>query len=159
MFKNAAGKKTAGPILLAVLLVGVLAAARSYLTASINRRRRDEPVIEVPLSYETAHARLRRCPRWHVVDSRPGAPCFWVTREQRQAKELAHTLLFEDRTRCSWADRRGVVRIEPVEAPTASICVDEYDTSYWRVVGDVYLAGDPKFVREVAEYLLDDAGR
>jgi hypothetical protein len=159
MFKKASEKKAAVPLLLGALLIGLVAAAQIFRTTSVNRRRSDESVIEVPLTFDTAHARLQSCPRWHVVDSRPGAPCFWVTRKQRREAELAHTLLFVDRNNRKWADRRGVVRIEPVQTPTASVSVDEHDTSYWRVVGDVHLAGDPALVREVADYLLDDTSR
>ncbi len=157
MFQKIAGKRVASPILLAALMVGVVAAARSSLTTSVNRRRGDEAVIEATLTYDTAYARLRSCSRWHVVENPPGALCFWVTCQQRESKDLTHALLFVNWTHRPWADRRGVVRIEPVQTPAASVSVDEQDTSYWRVIGDVHLAGDPALVREVADYLLNDA--
>lgn len=159
MYEKTAGKKAAGLVLIAALMIVLWAAARSCLTASVNRRNRDEPVIEGSLTYDTAYARLRSCQRWRVVDSHPGAPCFWVTRQQRHVAELAHTLLCVERTQRAWADRRGVVRIEPVQSAAAFVCVDEQDTSYWRVVGDVHMAGDPALVREVADYRLNDASR
>lgn len=115
--------------------------------------------MAAPLTYAAAHARLRQCPRWHVVDFCSTAHFFWVAREQRSAQELRNVLVSVDWSHRPWADRRGVVRIESMHRRRkARIDEDEDDPSYWRVVDDVHLEGDPALVREVADYLREDAG-
>jgi hypothetical protein len=150
-------KKAADPALLVVLLAGLLVAVQSYSAASLARRRREKSRTAASLTYESTRTRLRGCPRWHVVDSRPGALYFWVTQQRRQASELSSIMLSVDRPDWAWADRRGVVRIESLRRPITTVSVDEQDTCYWRVLGEVYVAGDPDLVGEVAAYLLDDS--
>ena len=143
------------PVLAVTVVAGSVALALLlYATGSATILRRDDAMIPVRLTYEEAHAKLLRCPQWHVVDSRSPA-CCWVTRERRQVQELENVILVKD-----WHDpkhdRRGVVRIANMERSAAPISLDEEDPSYWRVVGTMHLAGDPAFVQEVADYLAGD---
>jgi hypothetical protein len=142
------------PVLVVTVVAGSVALALLlYVTGSVTTLCRDDAMIPARLTYEEAHAKLLRCTQWHVVDSRPA--CCWVTRERRQVQELENVILVKD-----WhvpeRDRGGVVRIADMEQSAAPISLDEEDTSYWRVVGSMHLAGDPAFVQEVADYLAGD---
>lgn len=150
MFKNALL-----PVLMAAVVAGTAAAALMlYLNGSDARPRRDDTVIPSRLTYEEARAKLLRSPRWHFTDS-PFPMCCWVTQQPRQARELEDVVLVQDRVD-PIRDRRGIVRVQPLRGPATRITLDEDDTSYWRVVGNVHLAGDPALVREVAAYLVED---
>lgn len=146
-------KKMAPFLVVTALLVCFASATRLCRTTAAG----EESAVATLLTYEAAHARLRRCPRWHIVDFSSQPHFFWVAREQRPAKELINVLVSVDWSHRPWADRRGVVRVESMHRRRkAKVDEDEYDTSYWRVVGDVHLEGDPVLVREVADYLRED---
>jgi hypothetical protein len=144
------------PILLAAVVAGTAAVALLlYLTGSDTGPRRNDALISSRLTYDEAREQLLHRPRWHVTDS-PSCACCWVTRQPRQARELQDVVLVQDLDNPT-LDRRGIVRVQPVRGAVTTILVDEADTSYWRVVGNVHLAGDPDLVREVVAYLLDDS--
>jgi hypothetical protein len=149
MFKNALL-----PTLIAAIVVGTAAVAwHLYLNASDGRQRREDVVIPSRLTYDEARVKLLRNSHWHITESPPSV-CCWVTRQPRQARELKDVILVEDRDDPK-RDRRGIVRVQPARGQGATICLDEDDTSYWRVVGNVHLAGDPTLVREVTAFLVD----
>ena len=118
--------------------------------------RADDRFSHSRLTYDEAHAKLLRCPRWHLTDSRFSTSC-WVTREPRQAEELEGVVVVQDLS-IPRSNRRGIIRVQPLQQRAMTIYLDWADTSYWRVVGDVYVAGDPDLVGEVAAYLADDDG-
>jgi hypothetical protein len=148
-------KKTTRLVLLATLPAALVIAARARLVL-VTRRGREETATAAPLTYVAARARLRHCRRWHVVDPLSPASYFWVTQEPRQARELADIVLCVDRPDRSWSDRRGVIRVQALRGSGAHVVVDEGDSSYWRVLDEVYLEGDPALVSEVAAYLLGE---
>jgi hypothetical protein len=150
MFKNALL-----PVLMAAVIAGTAAVALLlYLNGSDARPRRDDAVIPSRLTYEEARAKLLRSSRWHFTDS-TSPVCCWVTQQPRQARELEDVVLVQDRDDPK-RDRRGIVRVQPARGHATTITLDEDDTSYWRVVGNVHLAGDPALVREVTAYLFDN---
>ena len=150
-------KKAPGPVLMVAVVAGTVALALLLCRRGSDARRHWEgPVIPGRLTYAEARAKLLRCPRWHLTDSRSTA-CCWVTLEPRQSEGLEDVFLSSELHEPR-RDRRGIVRVEPVQGPTTKVVLDEEDTSYWRVVGEVYLAGDPALVREVAAHLAADSG-
>jgi hypothetical protein len=118
--------------------------------------RVDDRLSHSRLTYDEARAKLLRCPRWHLTDSRFTTSC-WVTSEPRQAEELEDVVLVQDLPNPR-SNRRGIIRVQPLQGRATTITLDRADTSYWRVVGDVHLAGDPNLVKEVAAYVADDDG-
>jgi hypothetical protein len=147
MSRRIGGALVAGSMTLAVLLCvsGFNAGPRA-----------DDRLSHSRLTYDEARARLLRCTRWHLTDSRLSTSC-WVTHEPRQAEELERVVLVQDLS-IPRSSRRGVIRVQPLQVRAMTIYLDSADTSYWRLVGDVYLAGDPDLVGEVAAYLANDDG-
>jgi hypothetical protein len=151
MFKHA----LAPALLITIVATAAALALFLYRTRSDGGSRLDRTLAPSRLTYDDARAKLLGCTRWHLTDSRVTASCF-VTREPRQSRELENVVLVQDRPDPS-QDRRGVVRLQRVRGPTTKVVLDEGDTSYWCVVGEVHLAGDPAMVREVAAYLAADS--
>jgi hypothetical protein len=150
MFKNAPL-----PVLVVVVVAGTAAVAwLLHVTGSDAGPRGDIAVIPSRLTYDEARAKLLRNSRWHFTDS-PSPVCCWVTRQPRLARDLEDAILVHDRDDPTHS-RRGIVRVQPVRGPATTIALDENDTSYWRVIGNVHLSGDPALVREVAAFLLVD---
>jgi hypothetical protein len=118
--------------------------------------RFDDRLSHSRLTYDEARAKLLRCPRWYITDSRFSTSC-WVTREPRQAEELEGVVVVQDLS-IPRSNRRGIIRVQPLQQRAMTIYLDWADTSYWRLVGDVHLAGDPDLVEEVAAYVADDDG-
>ena len=151
MFKNAYAPLVMITILAGTAAVGMLL----YRTGFAGRPGPEHGWITSRLSYDDARAKLLRCPRWHVIDSN-STTSFWVTHEPRLAGELESVVLVEDRQN-PLLNRRGIVRVQPMTGKATQVFLDENDTSYWRVVGEVHLAGDPDLVAEVAAYLAANA--
>ena len=152
MFKNAYA-----PVAIITFVLGTAAIGKLlYRTACAARPGLEHGWTASRLSYDGARAKLLHSPRWHVIDSQ-STTCFWVTYEPRLAGELEHVVLVRDRQK-PWQDRRGIVRVQPMTGTTTHVVLDEDDTSYWRVICDVHVAGDPDLVAEVALYLAADAG-
>jgi hypothetical protein len=126
------------------------------LTRSKTSPSLDDAVIPSHLTHEDARAKLLRCSQWRLTDSQTTERCL-VTLQARQAHKLEDVVLAEDRKVPS-RNRRGIVRVQPVQRPATEVILHMDDTSYRRVVGKVHLAGDPDLVREVAAYLVTDSG-
>ena len=152
MFRNASV-----PVLMVTLLGGSMAVFMMvYLTRSGICPSVDDVEFKSHLAYDDAHTKLLRCPQWKLTDSK-STKSFWVTLEERQAPELEDVVLVQDRPNPK-SNRRGVVRVQPMHGPATTVSLDWGDTSYWREVGEVHLAGDPSFVQEIFTYLTDDGG-
>jgi hypothetical protein len=152
MFRNALV-----PVLMVTLLGVWLAVVLLFYSPRSDRGPSlDDVRIKSRLTYDDAHTKLLRCPQWKLTDSQ-STRSFWVTLEERQTPELEDVVLVQDMPNPK-SNRRGVVRVQPMHGPATTVSLDWGDSSYWRVVGDVHLAGDPNLVQEIAAYLTSDGG-